>query len=305
MTSVADRLIARVRELFASGQHRRSARPGDADRPADRRRRVRRRWQRVLGRPHRARRGGRRAAITSARRWSRSRRRPGRCSRRPSRRSSTCCATATFDRGDRAQQSECRRACPRRSSPPTCARPSGFLSAAGSDCGIANVNIGPSGAEIGGAFGGEKETGGGRESGSDAGAPTCGGRPTRSITARPAARPGRPVRHRSVAALRSELIMFRQRGAKLLAPGDERLGRHRRGDQIALGEIAAELAQQVELLEGFDALGGGGEAEAVGEVDDRLDDQPRIARCQARRRRTTRSILTSVNGNWRSCISDE
>ncbi|WJF89256.1 aldehyde dehydrogenase family protein [Paraburkholderia bonniea] len=43
-----------------------------------------------------------------------------------------------------------------------------FMSAAGSDCGIANVNIGPSGAEIGGAFGGEKETGGGRESGSDA-----------------------------------------------------------------------------------------------------------------------------------------
>ena len=43
-----------------------------------------------------------------------------------------------------------------------------FLSVRGSDCGIANVNIGPSGAEIGGAFGGEKETGGGRESGSDA-----------------------------------------------------------------------------------------------------------------------------------------
>ena len=43
-----------------------------------------------------------------------------------------------------------------------------FLSATGSDCGIANVNTGPSGAEIGGAFGGEKETGGGRESGSDA-----------------------------------------------------------------------------------------------------------------------------------------
>src|SRR5207248_9232399 len=42
-----------------------------------------------------------------------------------------------------------------------------FLSAAGSDCGIANVNIGTSGAEIGGAFGGEKQTGGGRESGSD------------------------------------------------------------------------------------------------------------------------------------------
>jgi aldehyde dehydrogenase (NAD+) len=43
-----------------------------------------------------------------------------------------------------------------------------FVSAEGSDCGIANVNVGPSGAEIGGAFGGEKETGGGREAGSDA-----------------------------------------------------------------------------------------------------------------------------------------
>jgi len=43
-----------------------------------------------------------------------------------------------------------------------------FLSASGSDCGIANVNMGPSGAEIGGAFGGEKETGGDRETGSDA-----------------------------------------------------------------------------------------------------------------------------------------
>jgi aldehyde dehydrogenase (NAD+) len=43
-----------------------------------------------------------------------------------------------------------------------------FIAVTGSDCGIANVNIGPSGAEIGGAFGGEKETGGGREAGSDA-----------------------------------------------------------------------------------------------------------------------------------------
>jgi len=43
-----------------------------------------------------------------------------------------------------------------------------FLAAQGSDCGLANVNIGTSGAEVGGAFGGEKETGGGRESGSDA-----------------------------------------------------------------------------------------------------------------------------------------
>jgi aldehyde dehydrogenase (NAD+) len=43
-----------------------------------------------------------------------------------------------------------------------------FLAHSGSDCGIANINIGTSGAEIGGAFGGEKDTGGGRESGSDA-----------------------------------------------------------------------------------------------------------------------------------------
>jgi aldehyde dehydrogenase (NAD+) len=42
-----------------------------------------------------------------------------------------------------------------------------FLSAEGSDCGIANINLGTSGAEIGGAFGGEKDTGGGREAGSD------------------------------------------------------------------------------------------------------------------------------------------
>ena len=57
-----------------------------------------------------------------------------------------------------------------------------FMAADGSDCGIANVNIGTSGAEIGGAFGGEKQTGGGRESGSDAGRPTCAGPPTPSTT---------------------------------------------------------------------------------------------------------------------------
>src|SRR5207237_10002318 len=55
-----------------------------------------------------------------------------------------------------------------------------FLSATGSDCGIANVNIGPSGAEIGGAFGGEKDTGGGRESGSDAWRSSIG-RPTSTV----------------------------------------------------------------------------------------------------------------------------
>ena len=64
-----------------------------------------------------------------------------------------------------------------------CAKRS-FLSATGSDCGIANVNIGPSGAEIGGAFGGEKETGGGRESGSDAWKTYMRRRPRRSIIRR-------------------------------------------------------------------------------------------------------------------------
>src|SRR4029077_15245338 len=59
-----------------------------------------------------------------------------------------------------------------------------FLSAEGSDCGIVNVNIGPSGAEIGGAFGGEKETGGGREAGSDVG----------KSSAAPIAKPHRNVR---------------------------------------------------------------------------------------------------------------
>ena len=62
----------------------------------------------------------------------------------------------------------CRRGCRARSSPRACARPRSSSRRRGSDCGIANVNIGTSGAEIGGAFGGEKETGGGRESGSDA-----------------------------------------------------------------------------------------------------------------------------------------
>ena len=83
----------------------------------------------------------------------------------------------------------CRRACRRRSSPTTCARPSRSSPPRGSDCGIANVNIGPSGAEIGGAFGGEKETGGGREAGSDAGRPTCAAPPTPSTTAAPCRSP--------------------------------------------------------------------------------------------------------------------
>ena len=74
-----------------------------------------------------------------------------------------------FDELDEASPgtTTCPRASPRPCSPPTCFPPRRFLSHAGSDCGIANINIGTSGAEIGGAFGGEKDTGGGRESGSD------------------------------------------------------------------------------------------------------------------------------------------
>ena len=71
-------------------------------------------------------------------------------------------------RRDGACTTTCRRACRARSSPRACAGPRRSCRPRGSDCGIANVNIGTSGAEIGGAFGGEKETGGGRESGSDA-----------------------------------------------------------------------------------------------------------------------------------------
>ena len=89
------------------------------------------------------------------------------CARKPSRRSSTCSATTRSTRRSRSTTT-CRRACRRRIFTIDMREAETFLSAAGSDCGIANVNIGPSGAEIGGAFGGEKETGGGRESGSDA-----------------------------------------------------------------------------------------------------------------------------------------
>ncbi len=82
-----------------------------------------------------------------------------------------------------------------------------FLSAQGSDCGIANVNMGPSGAEIGGAFGGEKETGGGRESrlGRLEGlhAPPD---QRHQLRPQPAARPGRQVRHRLSAGRRQSRV---------------------------------------------------------------------------------------------------
>ena len=73
-----------------------------------------------------------------------------------------------LDRGDRAQQRGAPGPLVQHLHLRPCARPSCSCPPVGSDCGIVNVNVGTSGAEIGGAFGGEKETGGGRESGSDA-----------------------------------------------------------------------------------------------------------------------------------------
>ena len=70
--------------------------------------------------------------------------------------------------GDRPAERVRTTDCPRRSFTDRLQNAETFLSAGGSDCGIANINLGTSGAEIGGAFGGEKDTGGGRESGSDA-----------------------------------------------------------------------------------------------------------------------------------------
>ena len=104
--------------------------------------------------------------FTFGRRSSRSRSRRERSSRKPSRPSSTCCATRDLNEAI-ALNKRFPKAFRRRSSRPICEKPNCSCRPRGSDCGIANVNIGPSGAEIGGAFGGEKETGGGRESGSD------------------------------------------------------------------------------------------------------------------------------------------
>ena len=75
---------------------------------------------------------------------------------------------STLRRGRRAAQRRPAGPVVERSSPRDQREAERFLAADGSDCGIVNVNIGTSGAEIGGAFGGEKATGGGRESGSDA-----------------------------------------------------------------------------------------------------------------------------------------
>ena len=95
------------------------------------------------------------------------RRRADRAARRPSRRSCMSWATTTSTRRSRFT-TPYRRDWRRAIFTHDVREAETFLSPAGSDCGIANVNIGTSGAEIGGAFGGEKDTGGGRESGSDA-----------------------------------------------------------------------------------------------------------------------------------------
>ncbi len=91
---------------------------------------------------------------------------PHSCSTRPSPPSSTSSATRPSTKPSSSTTTS-PRASPPRIFTQDLAEAERFLSATGSDCGIANVNLGPSGAEIGGAFGGEKETGGGRESGSD------------------------------------------------------------------------------------------------------------------------------------------
>ena len=180
--AAADRRTSRIAEARAAaqdgvraGDDRRSAGFRHADGSADRRggggefpRRGRR--GRGGGRRARLRRTGARRAGLLGRADDRraTRATSGRaCSARRSRRSSTSSASTRWPRRSRSTTA-CRRACRRRSSRRTCARRRRSSPATGSDCGIANVNIGTSGAEIGGAFGGEKETGGGRESGSDA-----------------------------------------------------------------------------------------------------------------------------------------
>ena len=179
----------------------------------------------------------------------------------------------------------------------------------GSDCGIANVNIGPSGAEIGGAFGGEKETGGGRESGSDSWRAYMR-RATNTVNYGdgPAAGAGDQVRrlpHRSRPRSAMQLAASVQR-SNCSFHGSELLGLERLGDEIALARRRSRgRAAARSWLDRLDPFGGGGQAEPMGEIDDRLDDQPEIARAVDASSTKKRSILTSVNGSWRSCISDE
>ena len=176
---VADGLLDRLERAYASVAGRRSARGRHAVRPADL---ARTRSTDMQGALDRARADGgedlRRRAACSPTSWPDAYYVRPALARMPSQtdlvREETFAPLlyamtllATWTRRSPSTTTS-RRASRRASSPTTCARASGSCRRRGSDCGIANVNIGPSGAEIGGAFGGEKETGGGRESGSDA-----------------------------------------------------------------------------------------------------------------------------------------
>ena len=173
--SIADELVERLKRLFGSGEDRRPATAGCAGRTADRRRRFRFRCKKRS--PPRASTRTRsgvangptlsRAAITSlppSSRWS---------ARKVQSLRETFAPILYVLRYDELDEAiALNNAVPQGLSSSIFTNDireaERFTSAMGSDCGIANVNIGPSGAEIGGAFGGEKETGGGRESGSDA-----------------------------------------------------------------------------------------------------------------------------------------
>jgi aldehyde dehydrogenase (NAD+) len=170
---IAAEMKAQARPGLRLDPHRRPGRPRHAHGPAHPRARGRRlpssaRARRRTGRERSsaAARFSTAPASSSNRRWSRRCRTCRSLARRPSRRSSTSSNSTTLD-----EAIELHNAVPQGLSSAiftlNVRSAERFLSVDGSDCGIANVNIGTSGAEIGGAFGGEKETGGGREAGSD------------------------------------------------------------------------------------------------------------------------------------------
>ena len=174
--SVADALRRADRRGVPAAAGRRPGGRRHAGRPADPRDGVPRHGRRAGAGARRGRRGVRRRAPRRSATKRVLRRAGGgadaradrrSCTTRRSRRSSTCSPTTTSTR-----RSRCNNAVPQGLSSAIFTldmrEAERFMAADGSDCGIANVNIGTSGAEIGGAFGGEKETGGGRESGSDA-----------------------------------------------------------------------------------------------------------------------------------------
>ena len=155
-----------------------------------------------------------------------------------------------------------------------------FLSAAGSDCGIANVNIGPSGAEIGGAFGGEKETGGGRESGSDAWRAYMR-RATNTVNYSRgfAAGPGHPVRRRRVNHGRNGAQPARTGWSRRQRQLDRRVG----GRGVVDG--GDQLQRAVGVLQGQRPRRGAGQRRVQ-----RLEQAGEALLAAARRRPATASI---------------